>query len=76
MACEELAFERIHLLRVALIEKDAEIALRGHHEKLVEVDHGTPEIAVAVERNSVRPRALAKVAGAEDFAIDEVAVPA
>ena len=46
--------------------------LRREHEQLVGVDERAPQVAVAVEGDAVRPRALAERRRAEDFALDGV----
>ena len=48
--------------------------MRRQHEELIGIDHGAPEIAATVERDAVRPGTLAEVAGAKDFAVNEVSI--
>ena len=57
---------------VIVIEKDAQIALRGDGEDAVRHHVGAPEIAVGVEGDAVDEGAV--VGGAEDFAVGEASV--
>ena len=40
---EERLFERVHLLRIALVQQDAKIALRSQHKQLVGIHRCVPQ---------------------------------
>ena len=59
---------------IAFVEQHAQIALRREHEQLVGVHQRAPQIAGAVERDAVRPRAFAQARRPEDLAVAEIAL--
>src|SRR5580658_10907856 len=60
LVLEESILKRADFGGVAFVEQNFQFAFRAKHEELVRVDHRTPEIAAAVEGDSIGPCPLAQ----------------
>ncbi len=73
-AGEELLLQRVHLQRIALVQKNPKIAFGSKYEQFVRIDTGSPKVPKTVERNAVRPGAFPQAGRAKDLPLPQRSV--